>query len=567
LSSIFYTYAFLNFFALLAPCGLALVNSYPTVTIQNGTLVGNSINKVDSFIGIPYAQPPVGDLRLRPPQTFNKHFGVLKVQDLATGCVSMDMSPVNTTGLPEPAVGVIEFVLNSATGPSSENCLTINVQRPSGTERNAKLPVLLWIYGGGFELGNTQSYDGTGIISKSVDMGEPVLFVAFNYRLNAFGFLHGKELQEEGSTNLGLRDQRKAIEWVAENIAAFGGDPDRVTLWGQSAGAISVFNQLLINKGNNIYKGKPLFHGAIMNSGSIFRAAPSNSTKAQRVFDTLIKAAGCGHNGCASSHTYNPMECLRKISHNELVSAMNSLPDFMSNRSNDLAYLPRPDPTNDFFSVSPEVAVALGQFARVPVILGNQQDEAALFSLSQRDFINSTSTLVEYMHSWFVGASQDLVADLVATYPDDPAAGLPADTGSEWEMYPQFKRLAAIQSDLTFIMTRREALSHLATRVPTWSYLSTYLHGFPVFGTWHISDIPTQFENITQFAGNVTDTAYINFVNHLNPNGKGYTWWPEWDNENLRMINFSASTTEVIKDDFRWESYEFWKKHTTKLRQ
>lgn len=218
--------------ALLASSVSALADcSYPTVAIQNGTLVGNSTNKVDSFIGIPYAQPPVGDLRLRPPQTFNKHFGTLKVQDLANRCVSMGMSPVNTTGILEPAVGVIDFVLNSAIGPSSENCHTINVQRPSGTKPSAKLPVLLWIYGGGFELGNTQSYYGTGIISKSVDLGEPVLFVAFNYRLNAFGFLHGKELQEEGSTNIGLRDQRKAIELVAGNIAAFGGDPDRVTLW------------------------------------------------------------------------------------------------------------------------------------------------------------------------------------------------------------------------------------------------------------------------------------------------------------------------------------------------
>lgn len=199
---------------------------------------------------------------------------------------------------------------------------------------------------------------------------------------------------------------------------------------------MSILNQLIINKGDNTYKGKPLFHGAIMNSGSILRTAPTNSTKAQRVFDTFIAAAGCGHNGRSSGHAYNPVECLRKISLKELVSAMNSLPDFMTDRSSDFAYLPRPDPTDDFFSVSPEVAVAQGQFARVPVILGNQQDEAALFSLPQHDLINSTSTLVDYMHSWFVGTSRDLVADLVATYPDDPAAGLPADTGSEWEMYP-----------------------------------------------------------------------------------------------------------------------------------
>ena len=218
--------------ALLGSCTSILAgSSLPSVTIRNGTVIGNSTGQVDSFIGIPYAQPPVGELRLRPPQTLQKHFGTLKLPSQAKGCVSMIMSPVDTTGLPAPAAGVVEFVINSATGPSSEDCLTINVQRPSTAKSGAKLPVLLWIYGGGYELGNTQSYDGTGIVSKSVAMGEPVIFVAFNYRLNAFGFLHGKELKKEGSTNLGLRDQRKAMEWVAENIAAFGGDPDKVTIW------------------------------------------------------------------------------------------------------------------------------------------------------------------------------------------------------------------------------------------------------------------------------------------------------------------------------------------------
>ena len=330
---------------------------------------------------------------------------------------------------------------------------------------------------------------------------------------------------------------------------------------------MSVFNQLLVNKGVNTYKGKALFRGAIMNSGTIYRAAPTDSKKAQGIFDAVVKAAGCSHSPCSSDRGYDPVECLRKVSVDKLTSAMNSVPNFMTVRGNDLAYIPRPDPTDDFFPVSPEVAVANGHFAKVPVIAGNQQDEAALFSLMQRGVVNLTSTLVDYMHSWFADTSRSLVADLIATYPDDPAAGLPADTGSQWEMYPQFKRLAAVQSDLTFIMTRREALTSLSKKVPTWSYLSTYLHGFPVFGTWHISDIPTQFENVTQFAGNVTDTAYLSFVNHLDPNGRGNTWWPKWDATNLRLMNFSASATEVIKDNFRWKSYEFFKQHSTQLRQ
>jgi len=133
---------------------------------------------------------------------------------------------------------------------AGEDCLTVNVQRPAGTTSTSKLPVLFWIYGGGFgksilqfqtlrtqlmtsvETGSTQMYDGSELISKSVALGQPVLFVSVNHRVGGFGFLAGKELQADGSTNLGLRDQRKGLEWVAENVAAFGGDPSKVTIWG-----------------------------------------------------------------------------------------------------------------------------------------------------------------------------------------------------------------------------------------------------------------------------------------------------------------------------------------------
>lgn len=94
--------------------------------------------------------------------------------------------------------------------------------------------------GSGFEVGSTQMYDGTPIVSESIALGHPIIYVAVNYRVGGFGFLAGKELQSDGSTNLGLRDQRMGLKWVAENIAAFGGDPDKVTIWGESAGAISV---------------------------------------------------------------------------------------------------------------------------------------------------------------------------------------------------------------------------------------------------------------------------------------------------------------------------------------
>jgi len=190
-------------------------------------------------------------------------------------------SQVGTSNLLSDVVGLLaqspffQTIINSG-----EDCLNLNVQRPTGTTSRSKLPVVVWFFGGGFERGSTQIYDGTGLITKSLHLGSPIIYVAVNYRVGGFGFLAGSELQADGSTNLGLRDQRLGLEWVAENIAAFGGDPTKVTIWGQSAGSISVFDQTIINGGDNTYNGQPLFRGAIMDSGSLAPAMSVSSPRA-----------------------------------------------------------------------------------------------------------------------------------------------------------------------------------------------------------------------------------------------------------------------------------------------
>jgi carboxylesterase type B len=112
-------------------------------------------------------------------------------------------------------------------------------------------------------------YPGSIWVEASQQQKQPIIVVTVNYRVGGHGFLGGKELDAEGSTNLGLLDQRLALEWVSDNIDAFGGDPTKVTIWGESAGSISVFDQMAAYDGNNKYKGKPLFRGAIMNSGKL----------------------------------------------------------------------------------------------------------------------------------------------------------------------------------------------------------------------------------------------------------------------------------------------------------
>lgn len=209
--------------------------THPEVRISNGTLVGYSEGHIDSFFGIPYALPPIHDRRLRPPQAIDHSFGRLKLPKSNSdvqACTQMTLTPVNltaTTDIPKDQQGPYYGPNTGFHVLGEEDCLTINVQRPTNASPGKKLPVLVWIYGGALEVGATS--DGSVLVNQSISMGEPMIFVAVNYRLNAFGFLQGKELSDAGATNIGLRDQRKGLEWVAENIGAFGGDPDRVTIW------------------------------------------------------------------------------------------------------------------------------------------------------------------------------------------------------------------------------------------------------------------------------------------------------------------------------------------------
>lgn len=129
----------------------------------------------------------------------------------------------------------------------------INVIRPAGLDDTADLPVAVWIHGGGLTTGGSADprYNLSFIVNRSVGMGTPMIGLSFNYRLSAFGFLTGKEAMDEGATNIGFRDQRLALQWVRENIAAFGGSPEKVTIWGESAGAESVTAQVLAYNGTN----------------------------------------------------------------------------------------------------------------------------------------------------------------------------------------------------------------------------------------------------------------------------------------------------------------------------
>ncbi|KAG8411268.1 hypothetical protein J3459_016419 [Metarhizium acridum] len=555
-------------FALASPTGTPERRAARTATavVPAGTILGNVQNGVESFGGIPYAKPPLGPLRMKPPVRRTESLGVFDATGPAGACPQHAASTesknflLNTLG----SIANLPFVQN-VTG-QSEDCLTITVARPEGTTAGAKLPVLFWIFGGGFEIGWTSMYDGTSLINHARSINQPFVFVAVQYRVAGYGFMPGKEIMAEGSGNAGLLDQRMGLEWVADNIAAFGGDPDKVTIWGESAGAISVLSQMVLYDGNNTYKGKPLFRGAIMNSGSVVPTNPLDSPKAQAVFDKVVQTGGCGN-------AADKLGCLRALSSTDFLNAVTSVPGILSYESLALSYLPRPD--GKAITLSPDALIRAGKYAPVPIIIGDQEDEGTLFGLFQPN-LTTTRGFADYLRSYyFPGATTDQLVQLVETYGSGLSAvtnGSPFNTGLLNDITPGFKRRAAVLGDLVFTLTRRMFLTGASSaypKVPSWSYLASYDKGTPVMGTFHASDLLQVFYGVNDnYAANSIRTYYSNFVYNLDPNvgvsGK-YPDWPLWSEEN-NLAHFFADKSTLLKDDFRQASFEWITNHIEALR-
>lgn len=182
----------------------------PTAKTQNGTYHGvyNPTYDTDYFLGVPFAQPPIGDLRFRIPQSLNESWTDSR----------------NATEYGYQCIGYGRDTWSQG-NYVSEDCLTLNVVRPSkAASEGQKMPVLVWIHGGGLVMGGSSDrrYNQSFIAQQSADAGMPIVAVSINYRLASWGFLYGKEIQDSGNTMLGFRDQRLALEWIQENIDAFG---------------------------------------------------------------------------------------------------------------------------------------------------------------------------------------------------------------------------------------------------------------------------------------------------------------------------------------------------------
>jgi carboxylesterase type B len=297
------------------------------VVTDRGAVRGTRADGVDSFLGIPYAAPPVGALRWRAPQPPRAWTGIRAATQYGARCAA----------------------LASTNGPRSdaENCLFVNVQRPTGSGRGWHLPVYVFIHGGGLVNGSSNQAGGEKIVRET-----NAIVVSMNYRLGVFGFLGLPGLESvRGNGDFGFLDQQAALRWVQRNIAAFGGDARRVTVGGESAGGWSVCGHLTAPS------SRGLFARAMIQSGSCW-----SRTQAE------TEAAGLGYAravGCTDAATVVP--CLRSKPETALLDAS---PSFSPRLTSGTSVLPVP----------PQTAVERGRFARVPIVNGANRDEGRTFA-------------------------------------------------------------------------------------------------------------------------------------------------------------------------------------------
>ncbi|KAI0265661.1 Alpha/Beta hydrolase protein [Gloeopeniophorella convolvens] len=519
---------------LLLSCGvpaLGLVHQ-ATAVLDEGTFIGVASGNTTSFLGIPFAQPPIGSLRFRLPVPNSPFKGLHNATQFGDSCIQQNGTRVVPSNIAPGALTALSTAASKLTVPESEDCLTINVIKPSNASPNEKLPILVWIYGGGDEQGGTSGFDGGVIVKRSIALKEPILYVSMNYRLSALGFSASKETQKAGVTNLGLHDQRVGLQWIQKYIHAFGGDLAKVTIWGESAGATAVSLHMLINNGNT----EGLFRAAIMSSGT--PPPRGNVSEGQPQFDAFVAATGC-------SGSPDVLECLRRVPLSEIKAAQDASPFFFGPMSLNIVWSPRVD--GDLIKTFPLDLVLQGSVANVPFITGNCDDEGTKFSLAIANLTTDTEVLDFIRNNYLTTTSTQNLTRLLELYPSDPTLGSPYDTGDANAIAPQFKRISSLQGDMIFHALRRFFLQQRSGKQPTFSFLTKRLKSVPDLGAFHGTDLENAYG-----PGDMTD-YFVRFVATLNPNGNTGIFWPRYTNESPQLLTFLDGPTplKITNDDFR----------------
>jgi len=464
-------------------------NPFSTVKTDAGQISGtdNGDASVHIFKGIPFAAPPVGNLRWKAPQPV-AHWSGIKA------CTDFSKMPMQ--GKPnEFGVYTREFLIKDE--PLSEDCLYLNVWSGAKTP-SEKRPVIVWIYGGGFVSGGTNVpiYDGEALAKKGV------ILVSINYRVGIFGFFAHPELTKESpnhtSGNYGLMDQLAALKWVKKNIAAFGGDPDNVTIAGQSAGSYGV-NYLVASP-----LAKGLFKGAIAESGA--HMVPGSGVTLAEAEQSGLKTAEALHAGSLAD--------LRKLPAEELLKQNNF----------------RPIVDGYFLPQVPADIFAANKENQVPLLTGWNEDDA---------FIGTLKSAADYT-AGIQKRFGDKAAEFLKLYPGNTDAeaqrsqinmsrdGMFGVQNFTWANTQSAKNRAKVY------------LYRFTRRMPA-------TEDFKKYGAFHTGEVGYVFNNLKflnrpfepldQQLADVISSYWVNFAESGNPNGPGLPAWPAYNsNGNQTMI-------------------------------
>jgi para-nitrobenzyl esterase len=500
------------------------------VSTRHGKVRGTHANGVHAFKGIPYAAPPFGPNRLRPPQPVDDWTGVREA-------IHDGLIPPQPFALAGSAEGDL---IPSGRAVPGEDCLNLNIWTPE--LGSARLPVMLWITGGMFEVGAAGWYDGSHFARDGV------VCVSINYRVGAEGFL----LLSDAIANRGLLDQIAAMEWVRDNIAAFGGDPDNVTICGESAGAMSIGVLLAVPR------ARGLFHRAIAQSGAAHHVLP-------KPVAMRISAYLAGKLGVAPNH-----EAMAGISKDRMLAAQIELKtDLMAQPDPErwgmevvASVLPfQPVVDGDVIPSAPLGRIKAGTAARVDVLIGTNVDDWRLFLAASGAIGQITKDVLTgevAKHGYLSAAAYGLPVERALTayrsaYPAATPGGLLAALQTDW-----WCRIPAI----------RLADAHVTSAARTYMYEFGWRSpvGNGLFGACHALEIPFVFDtldagpsqmlgnllgdNPPQALANTMHAAWVSFISRGDPG------WSQY--ELARRATMRFDTVSRVVDDPRSTERVLW---------